>query len=213
MWVGSNICFGFIVCSPQHKGCWSFRKCQEGVKVLDDFKWKKVQEGWSCPGWADFVAVGRMVLAHRYCWAQGFKEQPMEKSLRKPMRKYQEKKTHGIKCYHLLSPSDRAFRAFFGRGVQFNQPAFDQKTMKVSSWIFCRVAIFVALKTRFFERWWTDGSLKTRPSISQRQKEWYDLFMMLVDAITCRNVSCTCIHHTLLITDKCCFVTVKNCQI
>ena len=210
MWVGSNICFGFIVCSPQHQGCWSFRKCQEGVKVLDDFKWR---EGWSCPGWANFVAVGRMVLAHRYCWAQGFKEQPMENPFENPWENTWEKKNMGFFPPCLLSPSITVATCLFGRGVQFNQPAFDQKTMKVSSWILPQFLWPYGWKTR----WWkmmNTCSLKTRPSISQRQKERYDLWkMMLVDAISCWNMSCTCIHHTLLITDKCCIVTVKNCQI
>ena len=163
MWVGSNICFGFIVCSPQHKGCWSFRKCQEGVKVLDDFKWKKVQEGWSCPGWTDFVAVGRMVLAHRYCWAQGFKETTHGKIPSKTHGKIPWNKKPWDKCYHLLSPSDRAKSnvPFSVRGVQFNQPAFDQKTMKVSSWILSRGNFCGHTGWKHAEeRWWTDAVWK-----------------------------------------------------
>lgn len=193
---------------PPKQGLLKLQEMSGRCESIGWFQVQKVQEGWSCPGWTDFVAVGRMVWSHRYCWAQGFKEQ-----LRKPMGKYQGAKKTWDKCYHLLSPSDGKQPCLFGRGVQFNQPAFDQKTMKVSS--------LKIVAWQFLWRWkhadeqmMNRCSLKTRPSISQRQKEWYDLWkMMLVDAITCRNMSCTCIHHTLLIIDKCCIVTVKNCQI
>ena len=58
----------------------------------------------------------------------------------------------------LLSPSDGKQRAFFGRGVQFNQPAFDQKTMKV--WGLKIVAWQFLWRKHADERWWTDALWK-----------------------------------------------------
>lgn len=159
MWVGSNICFGFIVCSPQHKGCWSFRKCQEGVKVLDDFKWKRCEKD------DPVQAEPTLLRLAEWCWLIGtvglkdLRNNPWKIPSKTHGKIYQGTKKHGINAghafYHLLTVQ----RAFFGRGVQFNQPAFDQKTLKVWSWILPR-GNFCGAENTPDERWWTDAVWK-----------------------------------------------------
>lgn len=99
------------------------------MKVLDDFKCKRYKKD------DPVQAEPTLLRLAEWCWLIGTVGL---KDLRNNPWKIPSK-THGKipgekkpwdKCYPLLSPCNFAF---FGRGVQFNQPAFDQKTMKVSS--------------------------------------------------------------------------------
>lgn len=85
------------------------KKCQEVVKVLDDFKWKRCEK--DDPVQAE-LCCGRMVLAHRYCWAhfchQGCKEQPMENPFENVGPKTTGKNRMGYFCYAFNHPSLRA---------------------------------------------------------------------------------------------------------
>ena len=198
---------------PKTKGCWSFRKCQEGVKVLHDFKWKKVREGWSCPGWADFVVVGRMVLAHRYCWAQGFKEQPIKNPFENPWENSRKK---WDKCHAFYHRATRAFRAFSVEVYSLISLPLTRRPWRYGA-EFCRVAIFVAgvAENTLMKDDEQMQSENTTFHISKAEI----MIWFVYDVSWCNYVQEYELHmHTSyiiisLIVDKCCIVTVKNCQI